>query len=1036
MATTPVGPHLCGVQPFPPDGLTRILAGRYVIERELGRGGMATVYVAADRKHSRKVAIKVIDAEIAGTIGVDRFLREIQIAANLTHPHIVPVYDSGESDGVVFFVMPLIQGETLRERLLRAGPLPLSETAALTRDIAGALDYAHSHGVIHRDIKPDNVMLSQGHALVTDFGIAHAIIESTDARLTRTGTVVGTPTYMSPEQGAGDAIDGRADQYSLACVVFEMITGRPPFEGASALSIMVQHMTADVPRFNGGLAVPARLEQAVRRALAKAPGDRFESVGELAAAVVDTPDATVPHTAELPAVAAPVSAARFPVPLTPLVGRDSEVQGVVGLLREHARLVTLHGPGGIGKTRLALEVASRAAPLFPDGMWFVPLAEVQDAEALLARIAQAVGLRGASATSSSIRDHLRDRVALLILDNFEQLTDAASDHILSLLGDLPRLKVLVTSQTLLRVYGEHEFHVAPLSVPSDGGALDLDVVRESSAVRLFVQRAIAARPDFVLDASNASAVVEICAALDGVPLAIELAAARVRSMTPQALAPKLRQTLELLTASARDVPERQRTMRKALQWTHGLLGEGECVLFRRLSVFVGGATAQSAAAVLDGDTGVAADLLDSLADRSLLRRQIDAAGESRFTMLRPVAAFAAEMLAHEAETDAVADAHAGHFRALALEAEPHIARGDDGWLDRIESDHGNVNAALAHLRACGLVADALRIAVALWRYWDVRSYAREGVDQLSATLTLPAGESPTGLRLNALFAAGVLADSCGDYELGRRCFQQHLEMVEQSGEIAAVSIARNNLAILMLRRGDVDGAMPLLEAAAAAMREVRNPQALALTMANIGNAERIRGNFAASRKRYEEAGEIFSRIGDQVNRGWSQSHLGDVARDERNNDEAQRQYHDALATFVAAGHKRGMASVLTDLGELRVSQGELREARGMLEEALVHVADLGDQRSMIHVFEILAEVSSSRGLHEHALRTAGAVAGLRDRLGAPLSDTDRVRLQQRVARSVVALTPEARERAWRTGLSMSIDEVVRFVTTPDTPTTV
>ena len=1019
---------------FITNSLSTSLSDRYIVERELGRGGMAAVYLATDKRHDRKVAIKVLDSNVAGSLGVDRFLREIQIAARLTHPHIVPLYDSGETAGAVFFVMPYIAGESLRDRITREGPMPLRTVARIASDVAGALDYAHRQGVIHRDIKPDNVMFTDGHAVVADFGIARAIAEATDGTLTIAGTVVGTPAYMSPEQGTGGEapLDGRCDQYALACVVFEMLTGVPPFTGPSALAMMVQHMTASPPRLTTPERVPLVAEQAIRRALAKLPSERFATVGEFAEALDNADTATRQETAQLPQATLPVAGPRLPVPLTPLVGRDHDVQTISALLRQPVRLLTLYGSGGIGKTRLAVEVASRTADLFPDGVWFVALAEVRDADSMIARIGQALGLRGASTPGQAVRDHLRDRDALLVLDNFEQLAEAGATEVAALLGDCPRLKVLITSQSLLRVYGEHEFRVDPLPLPDPRQSHgDLAALQESPAVRLFLQRATAARPDFALDANNAAAIAEICQRLDGVPLAIELAAARVRNTSPQVLLPKLRDTLAVLTGGARDVPERQRTMRNAIAWTHGLLSEPERVLFRRLAVLAAGVTTDSAAGICgDDDTIDAGELLNGLADRSLLRPQVDAVGEPRYAMLRPVLAFAAEMLDQAGERADVADRHAVYFRALAMEAEPHVQSGDDEWLDRLESDHDNLRAALAHLVERGLIADAIRTGVALWRYWEVRSYGREGVDQLGAALQLATSDLPASLRLTGLFAAGILADSCGDYERGRQYFKQHLALTEQGGDAAATSIARNNLGILMLRQGDVDGAIPLFEAASQAMRDVPNPQAMALGIANIGNAEKMRGNFVSARARYDEARDVFVRIGDRVNVAWSQSHLGDLARDEGNATEAREHYREGLAIFVSLAHKRGMASMLTDLGELVASQGDLLEARGLLEEALINVADLGDQRAMLRVFEVLAGVASAQLQDERAVCIAGAVAGLRDRLGAPLSDTDRNRLQGRVAASVVRLDAATRDRVWRNGLGMPIDEVIRFVTAP------
>src|SRR5437773_4043891 len=272
------------------DPLARVqaaLAGRYTIERELGRGGMATVYLAQDRKHHRPVAIKVLKPELAAALGPERFLREIDTAARLTHPHILPLHDSGEAAGLLYYVMPYVEGETLRDRLEREGQLPLEEAVRITREAASALSYAHSHDVVHRDIKPENILLSGGEAVVADFGIARAITAAARGKLTETGIAIGTPGYMSPEQGAASArVDERSDIYSLACVLYEMLAGEPPFTGPSAESIVRQHLAAAPPRVSAmRAAVPPATEEAIVRALAKTPADRFATAAEFADAL-------------------------------------------------------------------------------------------------------------------------------------------------------------------------------------------------------------------------------------------------------------------------------------------------------------------------------------------------------------------------------------------------------------------------------------------------------------------------------------------------------------------------------------------------------------------------------------------------------------------------------------------------------------------------------------------------------------------------------------------------------------------------------
>jgi predicted ATPase len=1018
-------------RPLTLSSLQSSLGDRYAIERELARGGMATVYLASDRRHARQVALKVLDGTVAGALGVDRFLREIEIAARLSHPHIVPLYDSGEANGTVFYVMPFVAGQSLRDRFNKSGPMTLAEVARIAREVAGALDYAHREGVVHRDIKPENILLSEGHAVVTDFGIARAIAQATGQTLTQTGMFVGTPPYMSPEQANGDVdVDGRADQYSLACVLYELLSGHPPFVGPTAMSVVAQHMSKPAPALRAATPVTESAERALLRALAKTPAERFATAAEFADQLAPTERDATPQAPRFSGGVPGPRPQRLPTPLTPMVGRERETQAVAGLLRrDGVRLLTLHGPGGVGKTRLALEVAAGVADLFPDGIWFVALTEARDVEALNTRIAQTVGLRGASAASgSALRDHLRERRALLVLDNFEQLVEAAPE-VAELLADCAGVKALVTSQVTLHVYGEHEFPVEPLAVPDPRLTARPAVLLESPAVQLFVQRAVAARADFQLDAHNAGAVAEICSYLDGVPLAIELAAARVRFMAPQALLPKLKKALDVLTGGARDLPSRQRTMRHAIAWTHDLLNAEEKVLFRRLAIFSGGATTAAAAAVcLDNDSVMIEEAMAALSDRSLVRQTTDPAGDTRFVMLRPIHAFAEEMLDESGEVDEIIGRHAGFFRALALEAESHVAAGDEVWLDRLETDHDNTRQALQTLVAAGLYADALRCGVALWRYWETRSYARESLEWLRSTLRASEGSDvPVKLRLATLYSAGILADSCGDYPLGRQLFEEHLTLTETLNDPRATAIARGNVGIMLLRQGDPASALPHFQAGVDAMRAINNLQAAGMGLANVGNAQRALRQFDAARATYLESLDLFKQIGDGVNHAWSLSHLGDLARDSGDAEQARERYRESARSFADLRHKRGLASVLTDLGELETQAGNVLEARTCLEEALANVADLGDQRAMVRVFEVLAGAAAVAGLDTRALRLAGAVMGLREHLGAPLALAERQKLEGRIATAIERLGKSDSERAWTEGLAMTISDVLEFI---------
>src|SRR2546430_1510533 len=364
------------------EGFAAGLASRYRLERPLGQGGMATVHLAQDLRHRRRVAAKVVGPEFAAGLGPGPFLRELEIAAALNHPHILAVHDSGEAAGVLYYVMPYVEGESLRDRLRREQRLPLEDALRITREVADALDYAHHEGVIHRDIKPENILLQAGHAVVADFGIARAVTAAEGARstaLTLPGMPIGTPDYMSPEQALGEReLDGRCDQYALACVLYEMLAGRPPFAGTSAEGVLLRHLTVEAPRVTDlAPSVPKPVAAALARALAKAPADRFSGM----AAFVEA----------LAAPEAPVGAPP-PAQLTSFIGRERETATVRELL-QGTRLLTLTGAGGSGKTRLALEVAGRLGSHYPDGVAWVELAPLSNPELVPHHVADALGVR-------------------------------------------------------------------------------------------------------------------------------------------------------------------------------------------------------------------------------------------------------------------------------------------------------------------------------------------------------------------------------------------------------------------------------------------------------------------------------------------------------------------------------------------------------------------------------------------------------------------------------------------------------------------
>ena len=562
--------------------------GSYQIDRLLGRGGMASVFLAQDLRHRRVVAIKVLKAEIAAAIGADRFMREIEFTAQLVHPHILPLFDSGAVGDRLYYVMPHVKGGSLLARLQREAPLPLDEALRLTHEIASALGHAHRQGFVHRDIKPANILLSDGMAMVADFGIARVMSASGVMRLTGTGAAVGTPLYMSPEQALGtEEVGAPADLYSLACMLYEMLAGAPPFTGPSVIAVLSQHAAQAVPPLRAKRpAVPEGVERTLERALSKAPGDRFATAAQFAEALTA---ATV--GAAMPALSTyTVGSHNLPLQRTSFVGREKELAACTQLFGE-TRLLTLTGIGGCGKTRLALMLANRLRPRYPDGVWFVDLAPLSDGSRVAEALAMAVAVREKPGTSltEALCAHVQGKRLLLVLDNCEHLLESSRALAEALLRAGHELGILVTSREGLGIDGERPFAVRSLSVPAPELVGDLQAVEASEAVRLFVDRARIGDPVFALTPRNAVVVADICRRLDGIPLAIELAATRVKMLSVEEIRSKLDDRFRLLTGGKRALPRHQ-TLRSVFEWSYDHLTADERRLFRQVSVFAGGFT--------------------------------------------------------------------------------------------------------------------------------------------------------------------------------------------------------------------------------------------------------------------------------------------------------------------------------------------------------------------------------------------------------------------------------------------------------------
>jgi predicted ATPase len=1035
------------LQLIPPRALSSgTKLGPYELIELLGTGGMGEVYRARDARLDRIVAIKILPAAFSADLErLHRFEREARSASALNHPNIVTIYELGQDRSCHYIAMELVEGKTLRE-LLGSSLLPMRKAIEIAAQIAEGLTKAHEAGITHRDLKPENLMVSHdGFVKILDFGLAklassgggRSDIYNLPTSQTAAGLVLGTVGYMSPEQVSGDGLDFRSDQFSLGLVIYEMVTGKRAFQRSTAAETLVAVLREPAePIAIQNRDAPAPLCWVIERCLAKEPEKRYVSTRDLARELAAIRD----RFSENPIRQAETRPTNLPVQQTGFVGREKEVAAAKELLlRQGVRLVTVTGPGGIGKTRLATQVASGLVEHFPGGTHFVPLSALSDPDLVASVIAQALGIREAGGQSPleilkrNLQDSLRAPV-LLLLDNFEHLVQAVPT-VAEILAAGPNLKILVTSRAPLHLYGEHEFPLPPLTLPDSRSMPSVEVLSQCPAVALFVQRAAAARPDFELNRENASAVAEICARLDGLPLAIELAAARVKVLSPSSMLTRLASRLQLLTGGSRDLPRRQQTLRAAIDWGYDLLSAAEQKLFRRLSVFVGGCNLESVEAVCDTKGDLDLDLLDGMAsmvDKSLVQQVEQGKGESRFVMLETLREYALEKLEVSGEAALTKRAHAAYYLVLAEENAPESSEAEGaGWLERLGLEHDNFRAGLEWLTETGNAEWGLRLGTALFRFWEVREYLAEGRDRLDRLLKLTVAGATTKLRMRALFAAGVLAGEQGDYASAAALINESQDIAQALGDKTGVAVSLNALAVFARDRGDVEVAHILFEASLGLWRELGDQKAIARALSNLGNVVKLQGEYGRARELYVECLSIFRGLGDRTGVAWSLNYQGDVAHDQGDSAAARTLYEEGLAIFREVDDRWGIAGTLADLGSLAREKSDYSTARSMYRGSIKVFRELDHRRGIARLLEYFACLAAAQLEAERSLRLAGAAAALRKNIGAPLTPADQAKLETSLHAARQALTNKVGATAWLEGWALPAESAIEEVLMPE-----
>jgi predicted ATPase len=723
----------------------------------------------------------------------------------------------------------------------------------------------------------------------------------------------------------------------------------------------------------------------------------------------------------------------LPLQATPLIGREREVEAAYGLLRSsETRLLTLLGPGGTGKTRVGLQVAAELADDFEDGVFFVPIAAITDPALVAPTIARTLGLsEGAQPPEELLEGYLRDRQALLLLDNLEQVIEAAP-VVERLLSGAANLKILATSRIPLGLYGEYEFPVPPLSLPDPDSLPPLEHLTEYEAIRLFVERARAVRPDFSLTEENGPAVVEICKRLDGLPLAIELAAARIKLLPPRVLLDKLGNRLKLLTGGARNLPERQRTLRNAIEWSYELLDEGEKLLFGKLGVFSGGATMEAIEAVCDAEGDLPTDAFDgvsSLLDKSLLRQEDGATGEPRFAMLETIHEFASVMLQESGEVDAVRHAHAEYFLALAEEAEPMLWGSDDAtWLDRLKQDHDNMRTALSWAIEHDEGELALRLGGALRWFWYMEGYYGEGRRWLEAALGKDWRAAAAEARARALEGVGWLAYGQGDLDRAQAAAKEGLKLSTEAGlgDVVAADLQNVLGEAVARQRGDYEWAAELLTESLTLHRKAGDLRGVAWSLGNLANVSSDRGNYEQAKELYEEGLALSRSLGGAELLGTYLISLGSESLLEGEPEKTIALNEEAAELFRKRGRRGGLQHTLDNLGWATLLQGDYERAETLHEQSLRVSQDLGDKLVASDSLEGLACTAGAQGESERSAILFGAAERLRETEGYQQAPRDRSLREPYLAAAHAQVGEAAWSAAWEKGRSMEFEVAVVY----------
>ncbi len=1025
------GPDSFAAPAFPPLPFSW---GPLEVRELVGSGGFGDVFRAWDSVLQREVALKLRRARATDSTTFDPHLEEARRLASVRHPHVLTVHGVAIHDGRAGIWTDFIRGRALDHVLAERGPFARADLIRIGRELCRALAAVHDAELIHGDIKTANAMLeADGRAVLMDFGAGSGS--------------QGTPLAMAPELLAGGRPSFSSDLYALGVLLYRLATGRYPIAASTWDELLAAHAKGEmVPLAEARPDLPAPLTKAIERAMTADPATRPGHARELEWMLAASED---PEGASESDASAAEDPPGFPKYATRFIGRQREIAAIRELLLDPG-LVTLVGAGGSGKTRLAHRIALESASALEGGAVWIDLSSIVEPEFVAPTLLRAIGgAEGANrASEDSIVERLRASNLLLVLDNCEHLLARCRRLAERILASCPRVRILATSREPLGVESEREVGVLSLSLPPVGdparGEFSL-AIGQSESVRLFVDRACRRRPDFVLTPELAPAVARIVRRLDGIPLAIELAAARVEALSVEQIAARLEESFRLLVDRQDGAIARQQTLRASIEWSYRLLSEPEQRLLDRLSVFVGGWTLHAAEEICR-DANVETptvqdeevlDLLENLVSRSLVQFGDETRGGSgrpaaRYRLLEMVRSFGVEQLERSGQRNAQRDRHL-HYFAYHLVSDNSELHGPDqeAVFQRIDADVDNVRAALEHARTASTDLERLafkgtRICTNLRLYWFFRGQAGEAARQVDALLARPA--EPSMSRGKLLLLAGIYHGHLGETDLAVRLTQDALAMQREVGDRVSVVETVLCLGLFHSDRREFDEARACFEEALAEYRATDDPIGALSVVISLGSLARLSGDLEMAQTRYEEARRLCEVSGERATLGLVISKLGANALDQSDLSRAQALCEEAVALLRRTSHKTFLSRALCTLGELALVRDDLSGAHAVLLEALSLGGSVDSPESQTtQSVELLGWRAVRCGSPESGTRLLAAARTSREARTDPYSSVEAGRRLESIADVARAALGESRFlAAWAEGRALSIRQAARL----------